>query len=91
MGVEVKQTLERDYDLVLTMREIRQLSVKALRGIGQGMGGGDAPAAVPTASQEAPVWQRHERGHIMPKEVVVQINTGQPTLKPLFIVHPIEG
>ena len=31
MGVEVKQTLERDYDLVLPMTEIRKLTFNKLR------------------------------------------------------------
>lgn len=31
MGVEVRQTLERDYDIMMTMREIRQLSINKLR------------------------------------------------------------
>ena len=31
MGVEVRQTLERDYDIVMTMREIRQLTISKLR------------------------------------------------------------
>ena len=31
MGVEVKQTLERDYDLVMPMTEIRKLTFNKLR------------------------------------------------------------
>lgn len=31
MGVEVRQTLERDYDIVMTMREIRLLTINNLR------------------------------------------------------------
>lgn len=31
MGVEVRQTLERDYDIVMTMREIRLLTIDKLR------------------------------------------------------------
>ena len=33
MGVEVKQTLERDYDLNLPMKDIRQLTVNKLKDI----------------------------------------------------------
>lgn len=36
MGVEIKQTLERDYDFVMSMNEIRQLSVKKLKAIFNG-------------------------------------------------------
>lgn len=38
MGVEVKQTLERDYDLVLSMQEIRQLTLNRLKEIDEGEG-----------------------------------------------------
>lgn len=31
MGVEVRQTLERDYDIVMGMREIRQLTINKLK------------------------------------------------------------
>lgn len=31
MGVEVRQTLERDYDIVMAMREIRLLTINKLR------------------------------------------------------------
>lgn len=31
MGVEVRQTLERDYDIVMAMRDIRQLTINKLR------------------------------------------------------------
>ena len=31
MGVEVRQTLERDYDIVMAMREIRQLTINKLQ------------------------------------------------------------
>lgn len=31
MGVEIRQILERDYDIVLAMREIRQLTINKLR------------------------------------------------------------
>lgn len=31
MGVEIRQILERDYDIVMAMREIRQLTINKLR------------------------------------------------------------
>lgn len=33
MGVEVRQTLERDYDIVMAMRDIRQLTINKLRAL----------------------------------------------------------
>lgn len=40
MGVEVRQTLERDYDIVMAMREIRQLTVNKLRELANQKPGG---------------------------------------------------
>lgn len=39
MGVEVRQTLERDYDIVMAMREIRQLTINKLRELSSQSGG----------------------------------------------------
>ncbi len=36
MGVEVKQTLERDYEIVISMKDIRQLTINKLREIAGG-------------------------------------------------------
>lgn len=41
MGVEVKQTLERDYDIVMAMREIRQLTINKLRELSSQSGATD--------------------------------------------------
>lgn len=40
MGVEVRQTLERDYDIVMSMREIRHLTIKNLQELEKGTSGG---------------------------------------------------
>lgn len=40
MGVEVRQTLEREHDLVLSMREVRQLTLRKLQELSS-----QAPAA----------------------------------------------
>lgn len=39
MGVEVRQTLERDYDIVMSMRDIRQLTINKLREMSNKSGG----------------------------------------------------
>lgn len=40
MGVEVRQTLERDYEIVMAMREIRQLTINKLRDLANSKPGG---------------------------------------------------
>ena len=36
MGVEIKQTLERDYDVILSMAEVRALTIKQIKDINDG-------------------------------------------------------
>jgi fatty acid synthase len=45
MGVEIKQALERDYDIVLSMKDIRAMTVNKLREMAKS-GGGAAAAAI---------------------------------------------
>lgn len=40
MGVEIRQILERDYDVVMAMREIRQLTINKLRELVKSKPGG---------------------------------------------------
>lgn len=44
MGSEIKQTLERNYDLVLSAQEIRNLTFPTLKNLSSG-GSQDAPSA----------------------------------------------
>lgn len=45
MGVEVRQTLERDYDIVMAMRDIRQLTINKLREMSNKSGGSEGKHA----------------------------------------------
>ena len=103
MGVEVKQTLERDYDLVLSMGDIRQLSINKLREIASGEA---------TTSEDSSANQSKERvesisddvndsgisvsrgsdsAMLVPTDDIVKMKEGIAGQRPLFIVHPIEG
>ncbi|XP_053606924.1 fatty acid synthase-like [Plodia interpunctella] len=101
MGAEIKQTLERSYDLVLGVQEIRTLTFARLRELT----GGDAAAAAaggagaPVPAQEAAEPEAGELvqlatlGELMPKQVLVKLPSapakGNP--QPVFMVHPLEG
>ncbi|CAB3365146.1 Hypothetical predicted protein [Cloeon dipterum] len=103
MGAEIKQTLERGFDLVLSAQDIRGLNFAKLNAL-QSPGGAEQPAA-PATNNAAATNGNHAPGsnddslvqidmeQIMPKEVLTKIpskckdDKGQP----LFIVHPIEG
>ena len=105
MGVEVKQTLERDYELVLPMKEIRALTMTKLSDIASGNSGGSADKTdSANSSKESKASsierkttsvnkgsQRFDPDHIMPQEVVVRMNEGKAHATPLFVIHPIEG
>ncbi|XP_077489927.1 fatty acid synthase-like [Amblyomma americanum] len=97
MGVEVKQTIERDYDLALSMQEIRQLTINRLREISGGAGGApasDNAAAAPQDAEESADVSEVPRltlvEKLVPEQVLVEMN-GLKGASPVFIMHPIEG
>ncbi|KAG8446408.1 hypothetical protein GDO86_014021 [Hymenochirus boettgeri] len=93
MGVEVRQTLERDYDIVMAMREVRQLTINKLREL----------SSKPSPNEEIKPTQKSS----VPPEfsilnlsnllvnpdaaTVAKLNDVQSDDRPLFLVHPIEG
>uniref|UniRef100_A0A673C4U0 Fatty acid synthase n=1 Tax=Sphaeramia orbicularis TaxID=375764 RepID=A0A673C4U0_9TELE len=83
MGVEVRQTLERDYDIVMAMREIRQLSINKLRQLANGK---QDSRSCPGSAVLGLQLLVDPRG-----PTVVPISKGQTQDRPLFLVHPIEG
>jgi len=104
MGVEVKQALERDYDLVLSMQEIRQLTLNKLKEIDEGetegtIGGDSQERRSSTTSNPELIDLNDEAANqiklymseLMPKKVIVKLNEGKPKTDNIFLVHPIEG
>ena len=81
MGVEIKQTLERDYDFTLSMQQLRNLSVEQLDKIGSGN-----QTSVET-TQQTNVLQVNST---LPVEVATKLNNVQNG-KPIFFLPPIEG
>ncbi|GFY63851.1 fatty acid synthase [Trichonephila inaurata madagascariensis] len=103
MGVEVKQFLERDFDLVLAIPELRQLKVKDL----QKLEGGSAEESVTTSEKNeksvtnsasepkviekvAGHFSLLSSGQLVPDRTIIHMNNVKSGT-PLFIVHPIEG
>lgn len=100
MGAEIKQTLERGYDVLLGVQEIRALTFGKLRDMG---GAAPAPAAeaapapapaaaAPAPAAAAPV-QFATFGELIPKQVLVKLPSQAPAgaARAVFMVHPIEG
>ncbi|XP_046888952.1 fatty acid synthase isoform X1 [Hypomesus transpacificus] len=94
MGVEVRQTLERDYDIVMAMREIRLLTINKLRELSSKPAGTEE-------SRQSPVKRGGVRALLESDLNLLLVNPDGPTVtplnqvqsaeRPLFLVHPIEG
>uniref|UniRef100_A0A8C2UFP2 Fatty acid synthase n=1 Tax=Coturnix japonica TaxID=93934 RepID=A0A8C2UFP2_COTJA len=84
MGVEVRQTLERDYDIVMTMREIRLLTINKLRELSSKSGAAEV-------RQQPPKLDLNNLLVNPEGPTITRLNEVQSTERPLFLVHPIEG
>ncbi|XP_013162459.1 PREDICTED: fatty acid synthase-like, partial [Papilio xuthus] len=107
MGAEIKQTLERGYDVVLGVQEIRALTFAKLRALAGGEAEGGAEVEVPeqteASEQTAGVEHAPPAGdlvqfpaleELVPEQVLVKLPSAAPddsNIKPVFMVHPIEG
>lgn len=94
MGVEVRQTLERDYDIVMTMREVRQLTINKLRELSAKSTTAEElkPSQLKQGSQAELSQLDLSNLLVNPKApTITQLNEVQSNEHPLFLVHPIEG
>ncbi|GIY66143.1 fatty acid synthase [Caerostris extrusa] len=106
MGVEVKQFLERDFDLVLAIPELRQLKVKDLKEL-EGSNEEIKPASKSETKKELVSEQTPESDskivekipehfsalpskQLVPDNTIIHMNSIKNGI-PLFIIHPIEG
>ncbi|KAJ8026449.1 Fatty acid synthase [Holothuria leucospilota] len=94
MGVEVKQTLERDFGTILSMKRIRSLTLQSLlndfgRGsssnIGKTQNNSNCSLEKTISFHVSPILSSKETG------CLVQLNTGQKQHPPVFLFHPLEG
>ncbi|XP_027811303.2 fatty acid synthase [Marmota flaviventris] len=95
MGVEVRQTLEREHGLVLSMREVRQLTLRKLQELSS-----QAHASPEVASSRSKVVSpARQQAQLNMSTLLVnpegptltRLNSVQSSERPLFLVHPIEG
>ncbi|XP_036924219.1 fatty acid synthase [Sturnira hondurensis] len=95
MGVEVRQTLEREHDLVLSMREIQQLTLRDLQDLSsRADSAGELAASTPKG--DSPTRQQAQlnlKSMLVNPEgpTLTRLNSVQSSERPLFLVHPIEG
>lgn len=84
MGVEIKQTLERDFDLVLSTTEIRQLTITNLKEMSNNEGQQQHESnPLPVASY------RYQLDKMMPDQPIICLQEKEEKI--LFLVHPLEG
>lgn len=90
MGSEIKQTLERNYDLVLSAQEIRALTFGKLIDLSSN---GDVMQSADTNKGSDDQLQYGNITELMPSRPLVQMasKTADAKLKPVFVLHPIEG
>ncbi|XP_028912877.2 LOW QUALITY PROTEIN: fatty acid synthase [Ornithorhynchus anatinus] len=94
MGVEVRQTLEREHDLVMAMRDIRQLTIRKLQELSSSSGVPEELKS-PTSREESPSQQAGlDLGTLLVNPegpTLTLLNAVESTERPLFLVHAIEG
>ncbi|EHH58444.1 hypothetical protein EGM_08298, partial [Macaca fascicularis] len=95
MSVEVRQTLERELNLVLSMREVRQLTLRRLQELSLKADAANDLAS-PTPKEDGPAQQQTQlnlRSLLVNPEgpTLRRLNSVQSSERPLFLVHPIEG
>jgi len=100
MGTEIKQTLERNYDIVLSAQEIRVLTFAKLQELSSTSGEivkeQQSLTANTTATASSNVslnmllmqWPSNE---VLPKQALVRLKTKSSNGPMLFVVHGIEG
>ncbi|XP_015126151.1 fatty acid synthase [Diachasma alloeum] len=106
MGTEIKQTLERNYDIVLSPAEIRSLTFAKLFEYSKAEDNdvhvsSIAPKGTPSPTAKSP--SSPENGpseqllfqisgsEIIPSEALIKLKTKKDTGMPIFFVHAIEG
>ncbi|NXR62112.1 FAS synthase, partial [Rhadina sibilatrix] len=94
MGVEVRQTLERDYDIVMTMREIRLLTINKLRELSSKSRTTEELKSSPLTKAGPGQSPKLDLNNLLVNPeapTITRLNDVQSMERPLFLVHPIEG
>ncbi|OAD52584.1 Fatty acid synthase [Eufriesea mexicana] len=93
MGTEIKQTLERNYDLVLSAQEIRTLSFEKLSEFNGGVATEEVPSAEDQSEEDSitELLFQFDSTEIIPMKSIIQLQTKNSKGQPVFFVHAIEG
>lgn len=99
MGTEIKQILERNYDIILSAQDIRSLTIAKLQDISSSNSEAvkkpsavtnvnSSASSVSSANELLMQWPSDE---LLPKEALVRFKTKSSKGPVLFIIHAIEG
>ncbi|XP_055376639.1 fatty acid synthase [Condylostylus longicornis] len=99
MGAEIKQTLERNFDIIMSPQEIRSLTVAQLKTLDAGGAQESVPDTVSnkttTTSANTLTFDKNQVvfcADLIPKEPIVCLNDSTKSNKnPIFMIHAIEG
>jgi len=90
MGVEVRQTLERDFDIQMSMKDVRLLTVNKMHELSSG----DSPKETESGAEKETNSEEAKLVIGVPeigKQSLVQLNNVKNHQKPLFVIHNING
>lgn len=105
MGAEIKQNLERNFDIVMNAQEIRSLTFGQLKSLEKG-GSSDTTAVPAATTQNGHTTNGTEETitmigdgtqveysfNLLPSETIIRIDTNKNAKgTPIFIIHAIEG
>nr|AAC50259.1 encodes region of fatty acid synthase activity; FAS; multifunctional protein [Homo sapiens] len=95
MSAPVRQTLERELNLVLSVREVRQLTLRKLQELSS-KADEASELACPTPKEDGLAQQQTQlnlRSLLVKPEgpTLMRLNSVQSSERPLFLVHPIEA
>ncbi|XP_043471863.1 fatty acid synthase [Leptopilina heterotoma] len=97
MGTEIKQTLERNYDLVLSAQEIRALTFGKLLELSSGSAEANEVASQSPANSSLTETDPDEflfqcsGTEIVPPKSLIQLQSMSDKGEPIFVIHAIEG
>ncbi|KAK3090166.1 hypothetical protein FSP39_009679 [Pinctada imbricata] len=93
MGVEVKQTIERDLGMTLSTTEIRQLTFTSLKQMtnNESVGTTETNHIKDKVIGQGHGALRYDMEQLIPKEHIVLMKEALPETPILFVVHPLEG
>ncbi|KYN15123.1 PREDICTED: fatty acid synthase-like [Trachymyrmex cornetzi] len=99
MGTEIKQTLERNYDIVLSAQEIRVLTFAKLQELSSTSGEivkdqqpfAEKAITVTDSNLSLDMLMQWPSNEVLPKEALVPLKTKSSNGPMLFTIHGIEG